>query len=1001
MRHDRWRQIDELFAAALEREGADERAAFLASACAGDDALRREVEKMLGFDRQAEDFIETSLFGVAARLMTGQPDAAESPSAASAAPDIAAKKDASRRSPIHTTSGSIDDARFIPGDVLAERYRIGGLLGRGGMGEVYRADDLKLKQPVALKFLPDTLAADGVALARFYQEVSVARQISHRHVCRVYDVGEFEGQPFISMEFVRGEELASLLKRINRLPHDKAVEVARQLCGGLAAIHDKGVLHRDLKPANIMLDERGEVRITDFGIAALTESLGGAREAAVGTPAYMSPEQLAGRELTVASDIYSLGLVLYEVFTGKRAFEAANVVDMLRLRRSDTEPTNPSKLIADLDPLVERVILRCLERDAGARPVSALQVAAALPGGDPLAAALAAGETPSPEMVAAAPKQGSLRPPIALALLASVVISVVIAVLLSGRVSLHRFVPLTKSPDDLKARASEIAKRAGYDAPPLDTVHGFNAEYEYVDFVRKQDASRDRWEKLKTGQPAAITFWYRQSPRYLEAYDYWRIDPGNPPNDLSGMLLVKLDTTGRLTYFEAAPPQVDETSNVDANVNASSNASLNSNSNENSNVNANSLADSNANANVDVNSNANVKAAPDWSQLFREAGLDLANFRATESRWTPPHHADARAAWEGTYPGRPELPLKVEAAAYRGKPVYFELIGSWQRPNRQTPFEPSVAQKTFATLLLTFYFGALLLGALLAWRNLQLGRGDRRGAFRLALFTFALRMLHWIFFAHHIPAVGEVAQVIAGLQSAIYWAFFMGMMYLALEPYLRRRWPEWIISWSRLLAGDFRDPLVGRDVLIGATFGLGVVLVNHAMVLVPPMFGRNPLSLALNSNLLYEHGLLGLSNFIPLLMNQTAASIMFPFIIVCVLLFFTMLLRRKRLGLAASWLLFYLAINLNFGDASLPSMVLGALLPTILLGVLTRFGLLALISTHFFTHILPFYPVTTDFSAWHATNYLLQLFVMAVLLLYAFHTSLAGQPIFRGRFLED
>ncbi|HEY9405245.1 MAG TPA: serine/threonine-protein kinase, partial [Pyrinomonadaceae bacterium] len=392
MRPDRWRQIDELFEAALEREDAGERAAFLAEACAGDEALRREVEKMLGFDRQAEDFIETPVFGVAARLITGAP-AASAPGAAV----VDGKKDSSKRAQTHSASGSIDDARFIPGEVLAERYRIIGLLGRGGMGEVYRADDLKLKQPVALKFLPEQLSADGAsALARFYSEVSVARQISHRHVCRVYDVGEYEGQHFISMEFVRGEELASLLKRINRLPHDKAVEVARQLCGGLAAIHDRGVLHRDLKPANIMLDERGDVRITDFGIAALTESLHGAREA-VGTPAYMSPEQLSGRELTVASDIYSLGLVLYEVFTGKRVFEASNLNDMLRLRRSDTAPTSPSKLIHDLDPLVERVILRCLEAEPGARPASALEVAAALPGGDPLAAALAAGETPSPE----------------------------------------------------------------------------------------------------------------------------------------------------------------------------------------------------------------------------------------------------------------------------------------------------------------------------------------------------------------------------------------------------------------------------------------------------------------------------------------------------------------------------------------------------------------------------------------------------------------------------
>jgi serine/threonine-protein kinase len=330
------------------------------------------------------------------------------------------------------------------------------------------------------------------------------------------------------------------------------------------------------------------------------------------------------------------------------------------------------------------------------------------------------------------------------------------------------------------------------------------------------------------------------------------------------------------------------------------------------------------------------------------------------------------------------------------------LIGSWQRPNRQTPFEASVGQKTFFALLLTFYFGALTLGALLAWRNLRLGRGDRRGAFRLALFIFVLRMLYWIFFAHHVPTVDEVAgQFVAGLQSALYWACFVGLMYLALEPFLRRRWPEWIISWSRLLAGDFRDPLIGRDVLIGAVFGISVSLANYAQVLVPRLFGGQPPRLINNSNLLAEYGLLGLSGFITLLMNQTAVSVMFPFIIVSVLLFFTMLFRRKRLGIAASWLLFYIALNLNFSDATPLSLLLGALWPTLLLTVLTRFGLLAQIMTHFFTHLLPFYPVTTELSAWYATSFLLQLFLMAVLLLYGFYTSLAGQPLFRGNFLED
>src|SRR5689334_14687402 len=160
MKPDRWREVDELFAAALERAPLD-RAAFLDAACASDRELRRELEKMLAFDEQAEDFIQTDVFNVAAQLITERSD--EPPAKKSTSP----------------TSFSIDDARFIPGDVLADRYRIVGLLGRGGMGEVYRADDLKLKQSVALKFLPESLTANGAALARFYREVSVARQISH------------------------------------------------------------------------------------------------------------------------------------------------------------------------------------------------------------------------------------------------------------------------------------------------------------------------------------------------------------------------------------------------------------------------------------------------------------------------------------------------------------------------------------------------------------------------------------------------------------------------------------------------------------------------------------------------------------------------------------------------------------------------------------------------------------------------------------------------------
>src|SRR4029453_11909775 len=207
--------------------------------------------------------------------------------------------------------------RLPSGTLLAERYRIVRHLGSGGMGVVYHADDLKLHVPVALKFLGREEPGNHRRLELFLNEVRLARQITHANVCRIFDVGEVDGRHFISMELVEGEDLASLLRRIGRLPKDKALSIAIEICHGLEASPDREIVHGDLKPSNLMIDAQGRAKIMDFGLANFSRR-SGYREVA-GTPGYMAPEQRRGEASSVPTDMYALGLVLYELFTGRRA----------------------------------------------------------------------------------------------------------------------------------------------------------------------------------------------------------------------------------------------------------------------------------------------------------------------------------------------------------------------------------------------------------------------------------------------------------------------------------------------------------------------------------------------------------------------------------------------------------------------------------------------------------------------------------------------------------
>jgi predicted Ser/Thr protein kinase len=705
---ERFGQIRAIFEAALDLPE-NEREEYAVTACAGDAGLLKEVEAMLDAEAGTD------------RLLDGQTPAA-TPSS-----DI--------------SSSAPDEGRFPAGTVLAGRYRVLGLLGKGGMGEVYRAFDIILNQTVALKFLSESRFAEA-ALVRFRNEVRIARQVSHPNVCRVYDLGMVDGLHFLSMEYIDGEDLSSLLRRIGRLPQDKAMEFTRKICAGLSAAHERGVLHRDLKPANIMIDGKGRVRIMDFGLAGLVDEIP-LSDLRSGTPAYMAPEQKAGKEVTVRSDIYALGLVLHEMFTGQ-------------VYRSDSQ-SGPTDIVGDLDPAIERLILRCLEDDPSRRPGSALRVAMALPGADPVAAALAAGETPSPEMVAASEeKEGFSRRTAALCFVV-IVVSTVLMIVVAGRIGPIARMPLPFEPEVLNFQIQELLAELGYSEPPADTASGFICcDSRFTDYL-DGFGPEEQTAILAGHRPPTVQFWYRQHREALDRSEvwhvnvaYWGITLTSPPNAEPGMIRVRTDPAGRLVSLEVEPWTSTGTGPDDF----------------------------------------------DWTRLFEAAGLERNLFSEVDPRRIPPMTNDSQRAWTGTYGGGREETVRVEAASWRGQPVLFEVDGLPGSPDLVPSLRSGSAPlgNNLGTLLASI--GVLIL----AWFNWRANRIDRRGALVIFAMSFALR-------------IGGGA-----FNYSLVSALLAAMIYLAIEPHARRHWPDSLISWSRVAQGRLRNPLVASHILAAIVF---------------------------------------------------------------------------------------------------------------------------------------------------------------------------------------
>jgi len=832
--------------------------------------------------------------------------------------------------------------RFLPGTIFGGRYRVIELLGRGGMGEVYRADDLEVGQTVALKFLPPSVVSDEIALARLRNEVRFARQVSHPNVCRVFDLGHLEDRYFLSMEYVDGEDLSSVLRRMGRPSTEKAVQIARQICAGVAAAHATGVLHRDLKPANIMLDGRGRVRLMDFGLSYLAGEAETATEF-VGTPIYMAPEQLEGAPASVRTDIYALGAVLYELMTGTRPYPVVTIAELRRVQRSGTAPLPPSQQASGVNSAYDHVILQCLEMRPQARPASAAEVAAALGSENALQEAIAAGETPAPELLAAAGSTGVLSVRVAGLLLASVALLLLSAAWLAKYATVIGRSDPEKSPEVLMDRAREIIKATGVPAANNDSAYGTFHNGGYVRYLAQEHDWRNWTQQLREA-PGPLRFWYRQSPQPLIPSDQGGVvGETDPPVVEPGMVNVLLDAHGRLRTFWFVPPLSEPREKKQAQV--------------------------------------------DWAQLFNAAGFDPRQFVEAEPQWIPKHALDFRISWDGKPNG---VPVHIDAAAFHGVPVDFDVGGPWYAPSvieaqQRTQWIwdfQAAAQAIVAFLVL----GA---GLVLVRMNLRAGRADRRGAARVALYAlFGLGIAgilgaHW---PHELSRFWAVFSKVAG--NVTFGAGFVWLSYLALDPFARRYWPDLLISWNRLLAGRVRDPLVGRDVLIGVAAGCVQTLLWYGLVTLTTWI-RMP---EVTPSPGFDTAFLGSpAQALSVVVYKAFLAVIIALACTLILVLARLLLHNKLLALLAAWIGMTFLLNFRIDGVHL---ILFALVSAMLfLLLLVRFGILAFGISILIVDLIYWTALTLDMSRWYAGRSIAIVLLVLGIAVYGSRCAIGKKPL--------
>ena len=508
------------------------------------------------------------------------------------------------------------------------------------------------------------------------------------------------------------------------------------------------------------------------------------------------------------------------------------------------------------------------------------------------------------------------------------------------------FVGGTKPPEVLHERAREILHGVGL-GTAADSANWFRTNKGFLELFQLShrgfggDLSRD-----------AVAFDYRQAPVPLlpvlsttGPYPSPYVDRTNPPPVDPGMAEVWLDPRGRLLRLAVVPPQ---------------------------------LAKGDA-----------PPAETDWGFLFREAGLDMSRFAPIEPRWSPPQYATARAAWEGPHPEHAGVTMRIEAASYRGRPVSFYWIGPWTRPAEdpavQAQATGTVGDVVFEVFIVLFLVG----GALLARHNLRAGRGDRRGAIRLGSAAFALQFGSWVLGGHHVLGAEEGWLLLFAFSNAAGMGLGFWILYLALEPFARRHWPEMLISWTRALSGRLRDPLVGRDLLLGSVVGvaagliLGPIRVLLPLALKIPGPPPHPLDLSTPLNL---------GATVAWLLDTTINGGVWVLGIVFLLVLARRVVRVGWLGGALVTLLF---VGIYLGSPS-PWVVLplAAISVGIVVMVTVRYGVLVGVAAEICRRVFGYRIYGSDPSNWSFYSGMIAVAVVVAIAWWATRTALAGQPLF-------